>query len=155
MRAFCYAVSLTNSFGFCLSFFLGTLKKVSLKVNCFSMVSTRGHSNLISNSYRFLMEKYTIILICFSQHTFPNVSRFFFFFLLAGIICWNWTWPLPKYLQCRVSLWMNVFVQCLKCLRSGWNLQLFKLGSLCPKQLCSSWPHFGDLKGLMSSVSSD
>ena len=48
-------------------------------MNCFSMVSTRGHSNLISNSYRFLMGKYTI-LICFSQHTFPNVSRFFFFF---------------------------------------------------------------------------
>ena len=80
MRAFCCAVSLTNSFGFCLSFFLGTLKKGSLKMNCFSMVSTRGHSNLISNSYHFLMGKYTIVLICFSQHTFPNVSRFFFFF---------------------------------------------------------------------------
>lgn len=50
-------------------------------MNYFSAVSTPGHSNLISNSYRFLMGKYTVIPICFSQHTFPNVSRFFCFFL--------------------------------------------------------------------------
>ena len=51
-------------------------------MNYFSAVSTPGHSNLISNSYRFLMGKYTVIPICFSQHTFPNVSRFFCFFFV-------------------------------------------------------------------------
>ena len=70
-------LSLTVLFCF-FFFFLGTLKKVRLKMNCFSAASTPGHSTLVSKSYHFLMGKYSVVLICFSQRTFPNVSRFFF-----------------------------------------------------------------------------
>ena len=86
MRGFWCAVSLTNSFVFFVSlfffFFSGYFEKVRLKMNCFSAASNPGHSNLVFKSYHFLMGKYTVILICFSQRTLPNASRFFFFFYL-------------------------------------------------------------------------
>ena len=79
-------LSLTVLFCLFLSFFFfsGYFEKVRLKMNCFSAASNPGHSNLVFKSYHFLMGKYTVILICFSQRTLPNASRFFFFFFTCG-----------------------------------------------------------------------
>lgn len=68
-------------------------------MNYFSAVST-GHSNLISNSYRFQWEKYTVILICFSQHTHFQMSAVFvfcFYFQVSSV-------------EIGLGLYLNIYV---------------------------------------------